>query len=129
MTINFPPGDSKDPFEKQDNKTAFQQLEELSLEMTEETSNPFEAFAQWQQEREAFSDIHYDNERLREKDKRTKLVIAQAIATINRMELDANMFIKPATRAKIETFRLMCRNLADGRDLDERNDSDANQNP
>jgi len=115
MAINFPQGDSKDdPFEKQDKKTAFQQLEELSLEMTEETSNPFEAFAQWQQERQAMSELFYENERLVRADKQTKLVIAQAVATINKMELEANMFIKPATRAKIEKFRLMCRNLADG---------------
>jgi len=101
------------------NKTAFQQLEELSLEMTEDTSNPFEAFEQWQQERAAFGEIHSENERLTKRDEKTKLVIAQAIATINKMELDASMFIKPGTRNRITMFRTMCKNLADGRDLNE----------
>ena len=110
-------------------KTAFQQLEELSLEMTEDTSNPFEAFAQWQQERQAMSELFYENEKLVKLDAKTKLVIAQAIATINKMETEANMFIKPATRAKAEVFRLMCKNLADGRELNEQRSDDANQNP
>lgn len=65
------------------------------------------------------SELFYENERLTKLDQKTKLVIAQAIVTINKIELEANMFIKPATRAHIQKFRLMCKNLADGRDLTE----------
>lgn len=94
-------------------------IKDRLFEITGDTEDIETALDQWQQERQAMSELFYENEKLIKLDAKTKLVIAQAIAAINKMELDANMFIKPATRAKVETFRLMCKNLADGRDMDE----------
>jgi len=86
--------------------TVFEQLMTLSIEMTgDPAANPFTAFAQWDEERQAMRVFFDQNEALKIHNRRLQLVLTLAEKAIGQVEADAGMFIKASTRAKIAQFR------------------------
>lgn len=86
--------------------TVFEQLTTLSIEMTgDPAANPFTAFAQWQEERDAMRIFFDQNEALKILNRRLQLTLTLAEKAIRQVEEDAGMFIKDGTRKSIAQFR------------------------
>jgi len=101
--------------------TAFEQLEELSQEMTGmPDANPFTAFEQWQKEREAMGELLSDNQAY---EKRIAL-LARALETAKRAIESAEtwgLFFTERTRKWIQKFNDEYKKIQESKD--------ANQNP
>lgn len=80
--------------------------EERAIEITGGSARSLEeALDQWEAERQALAELYDENQSLVISFRHFDVAAAIAEQIIAAVELDASMFIKPATREKIEQFR------------------------
>lgn len=85
--------------------TDLTRLEALALEMTGESSDPLDAFEQWQNERAALADIWDELQSLEIITRRLRVCLDLATSTVDAVESECGMFITDKTRRKIAAYR------------------------
>lgn len=80
-------------------------LKTLALEFTQTTSDPLEAFTQWENEREALADIYEDNQRLEAEVKHLRAALSIAEKLVNSLAVKGTLFMDPKMRELMEKFR------------------------
>lgn len=97
--------------------TDLERLEALALEMTGESSDPFAAFEQWQNERSALAEVWDELQALEIITRRMNVCLDLATSTVNAIELDCQMFITAGTRKKIASYREQLEKITQARAL------------